>query len=53
MVLVELLLVANFLLLLSIVLEAKVRSRLGYLIVLTGVIIGLVDLLYALFLFLK
>ena len=50
MVLTEMLLLANFLLFLSIVLEAKIRSRLGYFIVLGGIVIGLVDLVYALYL---
>ncbi len=50
MVLTELLLIANFLVFISIILEAKIRSKLGYFIVITGVVIGIVDLLYALFL---
>lgn len=50
MVLAEVLLIANFLIFLSIILEAKIRSRLGYFIVLSGIVIGFVDLAYALFL---
>lgn len=52
MVLTELLLVANFLVFAAIVMEAKPRSRLDYFIVLSGVLIGLIDFVYALFLLL-
>lgn len=51
--LTEVLLLANFLLFVSIVLEAKIRSRLGYFIVMTGVVLGIIDLIYALVLLLK
>jgi hypothetical protein len=51
--LTEILLIANFLLFVALVLEAKVRSKLGYFIVLTGLIIGIVDLIFALLLLVK
>lgn len=51
--LTEILLIANFLLFVAIVLEAKIRSKLGYFIVLSGLVIGIVDLIFALLLLVK
>ncbi|MBU5689980.1 MAG: hypothetical protein QXM68_02180 [Candidatus Aenigmatarchaeota archaeon] len=45
---IELLLIANFLLFLAIALEAKIRSKTGYFIVLTGMLIGIIDLVFVL-----
>jgi len=40
------LLVASFLVLVAVALEAKVKSALGKFIVLTGLLVGLLDLIY-------
>lgn len=42
------LLISSFLIFLSVALEAKVRSRLGFFIVTSGLVIGLINLAYVL-----
>jgi len=42
----ELLLIANFLVFLAVALEGKIKSRLGAFIVLSGLFIGIVDLIF-------
>ncbi len=42
------LLIASFLILLAVALEAKVKSGLGKFIVLTALLVGVVDLIYVL-----
>jgi len=42
------LLIASFFVLLAVAVEAKVRSRLGVFIVTTGLLIGILDLIYIL-----
>lgn len=51
--LTEILLIANFLLFVALAMEAKIRSKLGYYIVFSGVIIGVIDLIFALILLVK
>ena len=41
------LLLASFLVLVAVALEAKVKSKLGMFIVYTGLLVGVVDLIYA------
>ncbi|MCX8178394.1 MAG: hypothetical protein N3D75_01035 [Candidatus Aenigmarchaeota archaeon] len=45
---VELLLIANFLIFLALAMEAKIRSKTGFFIVLTGLIVGVIDLIFVL-----
>lgn len=40
------LLIASFLVLMAVALEAKVKSNLGRFIVITGLLVGVVDLIY-------
>jgi len=42
------LLIANFLIILAVAIEAKVKSNLGKFIVATGLLVGVVDLIYVL-----
>ena len=44
----ELLLIANFLIFMALAMEAKIRSRIGFFIVLSGIIIGIIDLIFVL-----
>ena len=43
---VEILLIANFLLFLALALEAKIKSKIGFFIVMTGLIVGIIDLIF-------
>jgi len=45
-VIVEILLIANFLLFLALALEAKIKSKIGFFIVMTGLIVGIIDLIF-------
>jgi len=44
----NILLVASFFIFLAVAVEAKVKSDLGFFIIITGLIIGILDLLYVL-----
>lgn len=49
----EILLIANFLLFLALALEAKIRSKIGFFIVFSGLIIGIIDIIFVLISLLK
>ncbi|MHA1860416.1 MAG: hypothetical protein ACTSVF_04895 [Candidatus Asgardarchaeia archaeon] len=48
----KILLISSFLVLMATALEAKIKSNLGFFIVLSGLLIGILDLLYVLLTFL-
>ena len=51
--LTEILLISNVMLFLALALEAKIRSKIGFVIVVSGLMIGVVDIIFVLLSLLK